>query len=91
VRLALGADRSHILRLVLGRGMALAGAGMAIGLLTALGLSRLVSSLLFQVSPTDPPTYSLTPLALALVALAACYVPARRALRIQPSVALRYE
>jgi putative ABC transport system permease protein len=91
VRLALGAERRDILRLVLGRGMALTGFGLGLGLVAALGLSRLVASLLFQVSPTDPPTYSVTPLVLTAAALVACYLPARRAMRVEPGSALRYE
>jgi putative ABC transport system permease protein len=64
---------------------------MALGLVAALALSRLVSALLFQVSPTDPPTFSLTPLLLGVTAFVACYLPARRAMRVDPSVALREE
>jgi putative ABC transport system permease protein len=91
IRLALGADPSHILRLVVGRGLALAGGGIVLGLVVALALSRLVSALLFQVSPMDPPTFSLTPVLLAATALVACYLPARRAMGVDPSVALREE
>jgi putative ABC transport system permease protein len=91
IRLALGAEQRDILRMVLGRGMALTAGGLALGLVAALGLSRLVGSLLFQVSPTDPPTYSVTPLVLTAAALVACYLPARRAMRVEPSAALRYE
>jgi putative ABC transport system permease protein len=91
VRLALGAARRDILGLVVGRGMLLALGGLGLGLLGALALSRAVGSVLFGVSPTDPTTWSLAPLLLALTALVACYLPARRAMRIEPSVALRDE
>jgi putative ABC transport system permease protein len=69
----------------------MAAAGIALGVVTALVLARLITSLLFQVSATDPPTFSIVPLLLVAVALVACYVPARRATRVDPLVALRYQ
>ncbi|MGH9791464.1 MAG: FtsX-like permease family protein, partial [Candidatus Acidiferrales bacterium] len=92
IRMALGAQRNDIFRLVVGHGMILAAVGMAIGLGVAFfGLSPLVAAVLFQVTTTDPPTYAASPLVLLLVALLACWIPARRATRVDPMIALRYE
>jgi len=91
VRMALGAQRRDVLRLVLGEGMWIAAIGVAAGVAAALALTRFLSSQLFGVSPTDPLTYSGVALLLAAVALLACYVPARRAMSVDPLVALRYE
>jgi putative ABC transport system permease protein len=91
VRLALGAQRSDVLSLVVGQGMRLALLGVGIGLVAALALSRMLQTLLFEINPTDPFTFALIPLALAGVALFACWLPARRAARIDPMEALRYE
>jgi putative ABC transport system permease protein len=91
IRMALGAEREHILGMVLRHGALMASIGVGVGLVTALGLAQLLTSLLFQVSATDPPTFSVVPILLLAVAALACYVPARRATRVDPLVALRYE
>ncbi len=91
VRLALGAVPGDIFRLVIGRGMALAGGGAAIGLAAAFWLSRSLEALLFQVRPTDLLTFATVVIVLLIVALMACAVPARRATRVDPVIALRYE
>jgi predicted permease len=91
VRVALGASRADVLALVVRQGLVLALTGSAIGIAGALLLSRLMSSQLYGVSPTDPITFVAVSVLLTLVALAACYIPARRAMQIDPMVALRYE
>jgi putative ABC transport system permease protein len=89
IRMALGAERREILRMVLRHGTVMAVSGVALGLVAAFGLARLITSLLFQTSAADPPTFSVVPVLLIAVALLACYVPARRATRVDPLVALR--
>jgi putative ABC transport system permease protein len=89
VRVALGAERGNILRLIVRQGMVLTLAGLALGLVLSLALTRLLRSLLFGVTTTDPVTFLLVPLVLAAVALLASYVPASRAARVDPAIALR--
>ena len=91
VRMALGASRGDLLRMVVGHGMRLALAGVVLGLVGALALARLVATMLFEVTPFDPASYAATAAVLLATAALACYVPARRALRVDPIIALRYE
>jgi predicted permease len=91
IRMALGAQRSHVLRLMLGEGMKMALVGVAIGIAAALGLTQLMTKMLFGVSAADPITFCAVAFILTSVALTACYIPARRAMRVDPMVALRYE
>ena len=91
IRTALGAQRRDVLRLVMRDGAKIALFGIASGIAGALALTRLMASLLFEVKPTDPATFADVAILLALVVLAACYIPARRATRVDPMVALRYE
>src|SRR6266566_2082804 len=91
VRVALGAQRADVLQLILGQGAKLTLLGIAIGLTAAWGLTRLLASLLFEVNATDPATFVSISLLLVSIALVACFLPARRALAVDPMVALRYE
>jgi putative ABC transport system permease protein len=91
IRVALGAQRRDVLKLIIGQGMALALAGVALGIAGSIALTRIMSGLLFGVSATDPATFAAIALLLAAVALLACFLPARRAMKVDPMIALRYE
>jgi ABC-type antimicrobial peptide transport system permease subunit len=89
--MALGAQHQDVLRLILGHGIMLAVIGAATGIGGALALTRFLRSLLFEIQPTDPATFVGVAILLTLVVLLACYIPARRAMGVDPIVALRYE
>ena len=89
--MALGAQRRDLLRLVVGQGILLVQVGAAIGIAAAIGVTRFMSTILYGIHADDPLTFAGVAILLMLVALAACYIPARRATRIDPLVALRYE
>src|SRR5262249_7336989 len=91
VRMALGAQPRSVLRLVIGQGMALVSAGVVIGVAAAWALTRLMATMLFETPATDPATFAAIALLLAAVALAACWIPAQRAAKVDPMVALRHE
>jgi putative ABC transport system permease protein len=89
--MALGAQRRDVLRLILGEGAKLAMLGLGLGVVLALLLTRLIASMLYGVSATDPLTFGIVVIVLLGVAVTACYIPARRAMRVDPMVALRYQ
>jgi putative ABC transport system permease protein len=91
IRMALGAGREDVMKMILLQGARIASTGLIIGMLAAFVLTRYLEKLLFSVSPGDPATFAMVALVLALVALLACYIPARRTLRVDPMTALRYE
>jgi ABC-type antimicrobial peptide transport system permease subunit len=91
IRIALGARAADVLRMVLAQGLTLAGVGIAIGLVAALAITRVMRALLYETSPTDPLTFATVVPVLGAAALLACWVPARRAMRADPIVALRCE
>jgi putative ABC transport system permease protein len=91
IRMALGAGRSQVMKLVMGEGIVLVTLGLAVGLGATFSVTRLMASLLYAVSATDPVTFIIIPVILLGVALGACFVPARRATKVDPMVALRYE
>jgi predicted permease len=91
VRIAMGATSADVLRLVLGEGMRITLVGVGIGLVAALGLTRLITKMIYGVGATDPITFAVVAILLTAVALLACYIPARRAMRVDPIIALRYE
>jgi putative ABC transport system permease protein len=91
VRMALGASAGDVLKLVVGQGMLLAGIGLVLGLVAAFGVTRIMATLLFGVTASDPVTYCGLALLLGLIALLACYIPARRATKVNPVTALRAE
>ena len=91
IRIALGAQTRDVLRLIFRQGLSLAGIGVGIGLVVAIAATRLMASLLFGIRATDPITFAAIALLLAMVALLACWIPARRATKVDPMIALRYE
>jgi putative ABC transport system permease protein len=91
IRVALGASASDVLRMIVGDGMRIALIGVGIGVVAALGLTRLITKIIFGVGANDPLTFIGVAVLLSGVALVACYVPARRAMRVDPIIALRYE
>ena len=91
IRMALGAQSNDVLKLILRHGMILTVTGIGLGLACALALTRVMTSLLFEVKPTDATTFAVVSISLAIIAMLACYLPARRATKVDPLVALRYE
>jgi putative ABC transport system permease protein len=89
--MALGAQLGDVVKLVVGQGLKLAAAGVAVGLVAALALHSMMTNLLYGVTGTDPVTFAAVSLVLVIIAALACYIPARRATRVDPVVALRYE
>jgi ABC-type antimicrobial peptide transport system permease subunit len=91
IRMALGASSVQVMRMVIGSGLQVAVVGIAVGMLMALGATRSLTTLLYQVAPNDPLTFVAVPILFVAAAMAACYLPARRGMRVDPLVALRYE
>ena len=91
IRMALGAKPADVLGMVIGQGLTLAAAGVAIGIVAGIGLTRWIATMIYGVTPTDPLTFFAVSILLVLVAFLACYIPARRAMRVDPLIALRYE
>lgn len=91
IRSALGAKHSHILKLVIGRGLGMASMGIVLGLVVSVGLTRFLAGLLYGVTAVDPTTFIGISIILLIVSILACYIPARRATKVDPLVALRYE
>ena len=91
VRMALGASRSQVLRLLIRRGMLLTAIGLIVGVAGSLALTRIIANFLWGVTPTDPLTFGVVIVLLSMIALVACYIPARRASSVDPMVALRHE
>lgn len=91
IRMAIGARPGDVFRMILGQGMKLALIGVALGLVGAYGLTRLMATMLFGVEPTDTATFASIAVLLTAVALAACYLPGRRATKVEPVISLRYE
>ena len=91
IRMALGAQKGDVLGLVTRLGLKLTGIGVGIGIVLAFALTKLISSLLYGVKPSDPLTYAAVSIGLGLVAMLACLIPAKRATKVDPMVALRYE
>jgi ABC-type antimicrobial peptide transport system permease subunit len=90
IRMALGASPVHVMRMVLSQGLQLALGGVCTGVLAALGATRLLATQLYQVTPNDPLTFVAVPILFVAIAIAACYLPARRATHVDPVVALRF-
>jgi putative ABC transport system permease protein len=91
IRMAVGADRPSVLRMILSEGLILIGAGITLGVIAGIALARTLESLFFGTKASDPATYALAAIAVFLAAIAACYIPARRATKIDPMIALHYE